>query len=147
MDTVERTVRSRMMAGIRAKHTRPEMVIRGLLHAAGFRYRLHRRDLPGVPDLLLPKYRVVIFVHGCFWHCHTGCRHFKLPTTNRDFWANKLSGNRARDQAHIAALHAAGWRVLVVWECATRDVAGWSALQMRIGNWLGGDADLCEIAG
>ncbi len=121
MDIVDAATRSRMMSGIRGKNTKPELTIRRLLHAAGFRFRLQRKDLPGKPDIVLPKYKVVILVHGCFWHMHDGCHYYRLPTTRTEFWKNKLGGNRLRDSRNIALLNEAGWRVLVVWECAVRD--------------------------
>lgn len=108
-----------MMAGIRGKDTRPEMILRRGLHARGFRYRLHDRRLPGSPDLVFPGRRAVIFIHGCFWHGH-GCHLFRLPATRREFWEAKIEGNRARDEAAGAALLAAGWRVLTIWECALK---------------------------
>lgn len=120
MDVVSAETRSRMMAGIRARNTRPEVVVRRMLFAAGFRFRLHRRDLPGVPDIVLPKHQLVIFVHGCFWHQHEDCHLAKMPASNRGFWAEKLGRNQQRDRQNIERLIASGWRVLVVWECATR---------------------------
>jgi DNA mismatch endonuclease (patch repair protein) len=118
-DVVSSEVRSRMMSGIRGKDTAPEMVIRRGLHARGFRYRLHDRRLPGRPDLVLPKYRAVIFVHGCFWHGH-GCHLFKWPKTREDFWREKIQGNMRRDRAQTALLKQQGWRSTVVWECELR---------------------------
>jgi DNA mismatch endonuclease (patch repair protein) len=106
-----------MMAAIRGKDTRPEMTIRRGLHARGFRYRLHARNLPGKPDLVFPARRAALFVHGCFWHGH-GCPMFRWPGSRVDFWRAKIEGNRARDRAAEEALEAAGWRVLTVWECA-----------------------------
>lgn len=122
MDIVDPATRSRMMSGIRGKNTKPELTIRRLLHAAGFRFRLQRKDLPGKPDLVLPKYHVAILVHGCFWHMHDGCHYFRLPTTRTEFWQNKLGGNRLRDSRSVVLLNEVGWRVLVVWECAVRDL-------------------------
>lgn len=122
-DIVGRDVRSRMMAGIRGKHTQPEIRVRRFLHARGFRYLLHRRDLPGTPDLVLPKYGAVVFVHGCFWHAHQKCKYAKLPATRADFWRAKLEGNRARDRRDAQKLFDAGWRVAVIWECALREEA------------------------
>src|SRR4051812_7398106 len=97
MDIVDRTTRSRMMSGIRNKNTRPEIAIRQALHAAGYRFRLHRRDLPGSPDIVLPRHRIAVFVHGCFWHRHLGCRFATSPKTNQDFWNTKFAANVARD--------------------------------------------------
>lgn len=119
VDIVDKATRSRMMAGIGGKNTRPEMAVRKHLFAAGFRYRLHRRDLPGRPDIVLPKYKTVIFVHGCFWHRHAGCRFAATPATHAQFWQEKLDGNVKRDRRSARALRAAGWRVLRVWECRT----------------------------
>ena len=116
-DVVDAATRSRMMAGIRGKDTKPEILLRKALFARGFRYRLHASDLPGRPDMVLPKYRAALFVHGCFWHMHD-CGLFRLPSTRREFWRQKLAGNRERDARQRAALRDAGWRVMVVWECA-----------------------------
>ncbi|MDZ7767162.1 MAG: very short patch repair endonuclease [Melioribacteraceae bacterium] len=102
---------------MKATDTKPEMIVRKLLHANGFRYRLHVKDLPGKPDLVLPKYNSVIFVHGCFWHVHEGCKYFKLPESNAEFWKKKLYGNKERDQKHIEKLEEEGWNIIVVWEC------------------------------
>lgn len=121
MDTVGASVRSRMMASIRSKDTQPERVVRSFLHARGFRYRLYRKDLPGRPDLVLPRWTAAVLVHGCFWHGHAGCRYFRLPRTRAEFWSEKISGNVRRDAQAIRSLHAAGWRVAVVWECSLRD--------------------------
>ena len=107
------------MQRVRGRNTKPEMLLRQGLHARGFRYRLHQKTLPGRPDLVLPKYRAVIFVHGCFWHGHD-CPLFKWPATRQEFWRKKIEGNRVRDARAIEALRAAGWRVLIIWECAIR---------------------------
>ena len=113
--------RSRMMSGIRGRNTQPEMTVRSFLHRSGFRFRLHRRGLPGKPDIVLPRWDAVVFVHGCFWHGHGGCRYFKLPKTREAFWAGKIESNVRRDAATIQRLLEAGWRVAIVWECALRD--------------------------
>lgn len=107
------------MSRIKGKDTKPEMLIRRGLHARGLRYRLHDRSLPGRPDLVFPKYRTAVFIHGCFWHAH-GCALSKLPATRQDFWQTKLAANAARDRKAVDALQTAGWRVLVIWECALR---------------------------
>ncbi|WP_064701333.1 very short patch repair endonuclease [Halomonas caseinilytica] len=120
MDIVDAKTRSRMMSAIRGKNTSPELAVRRYLHARGFRYRLHRRDLPGNPDLVLPKYRLVIFVHGCFWHRHEGCFYATSPATRKDFWRRKLDGNVERDRRQQAELIEASWRVLVIWECGLK---------------------------
>ena len=116
-DVHEPETRSYNMSQIQATDTKPEMIVRKYLHSKGFRYRLHVKDLPGKPDLVLPKYKTVIFVHGCFWHVHEGCEYFKLPQTNTEFWKEKLYGNKSRDQKHIQELEDIGWIVIVVWEC------------------------------
>lgn len=123
-DIVDKATRSKMMAGIKSRDTRPEMVVRRFLHGKGYRFRLHCKDLPGTPDLVLPKYRTVVFVHGCFWHGH-GCRYFRLPKTRVAFWDEKISGNRARDARNSKLLEEAGWQVIVVHECEIRDKLGW----------------------
>jgi DNA mismatch endonuclease (patch repair protein) len=109
------------MSLVRAKDTKPEMVVRRLLHGLGFRFRLHRRDLPGCPDIVLPRYRTAIFVHGCFWHQHDDptCWRSRMPKTRQDFWVPKLERNVLRDQEVVAELRALGWNVVVVWECET----------------------------
>lgn len=120
MDIVDQRTRSRMMAGIKGKDTKPEMVVRRYLHACGYRFRLHRKDLPGKPDIVLAKLKTCIFVHGCFWHRHIGCRYATTPKTREDFWNDKFRANVARDLRAIQALEDAGWRVLIVWECEIR---------------------------
>lgn len=112
------------MSGIRGKNTQPERVVRQTLHRNGYRFRLHRKDLPGTPDIVLPKYRTVLFVHGCFWHGH-GCRYCKIPKTRTDFWLDKMLANARRDRQSADALRAAGWQVLIVWECDIRDGRDW----------------------
>jgi DNA mismatch endonuclease (patch repair protein) len=118
-----------MMARVKGKNTGPEIAVRRFLHAAGLRFRLHRTDLPGKPDIVLPKYRLAIFVHGCFWHRHPGCRRATQPNTRREFWTLKLANNAERDARNVAELRRLGWRVGVVWECETRDL---STLKSRI---------------
>jgi DNA mismatch endonuclease (patch repair protein) len=108
-----------MMSGIRGKDTKPEMLIRRALHARGFRFRLHDRRLPGRPDLVLPKYQTVIFVHGCFWHGHN-CHLFKWPQTRLEFWRKKIEANKARDVQTLKTLRDAGWQTIEVWECALK---------------------------
>lgn len=118
-DVVDPATRSRMMSGIKGKNTKPELTIRRSLHAKGFRYRLHDSRLPGKPDLVLPKWNAVIFVHGCFWHKHD-CHLFKWPSSRKDFWRNKINKNKERDEKAVAALENMGWRVCIVWECALK---------------------------
>lgn len=118
-DVLTRSQRRLNMSRIKAKDTKPEMMLRRGLHALGYRYQLHRRDLPGCPDLTFPRYKAIVFVHGCFWHRH-GCNFFKIPATRTEFWLNKISRNTERDHNTHAALHYDGWRILTVWECALR---------------------------
>lgn len=120
-DIVDRATRSRMMSAIRSKNTRPELVVRSHLHRAGLRFRIHPKKIPGTPDLVLPAWRAVVFVHGCFWHHHTGCAKAYTPKTNRRFWKNKFAANIARDQAKKQALRSAGWRVFTIWECGSSE--------------------------
>jgi len=119
-DIVDKKTRSRMMAGIGGKDTKPEMTLRRALYAAGFCYRLHDRKLPGRPDIVMRKRNVAIFVHGCFWHRHAGCRYATTPATRPEFWQEKFCQNVERDARNIEALRAAGWRVAVVWECGLK---------------------------
>jgi DNA mismatch endonuclease (patch repair protein) len=135
VDVVDRATRSRMMAGIRGADTQPELVLRRRLHGRGFRFRLHGRDLPGRPDLVLRKYRAVVFVHGCFWHRHGGCRYATTPSSNTRFWVSKFDANVERDLRNREALVSAGWRVAVVWTCAL-DKNRQQATLLRLENWL-----------
>lgn len=136
VDVVDAATRSRMMSGIRGRNTKPEILIRRLLHRRGFRFRLDVRELPGRPDIVLPRYRAAIFVHGCFWHGHD-CPLFKWPQTRPEFWREKIARNRANDAKALAALAAQGWRIAIVWECAIRgadrDVG---ALIEQLDTWL-----------
>ncbi len=146
-DVVDPATRSRMMSGIRGKNTKPELLIRKALHARGFRYRLHC-DLPGRPDICLPKHRAVIFVHGCFWHGH-GCHLFKWPSTRPEFWRAKIERNCEVDKAAEARLNDLGWRVATVWECALK---GKSRLDLgevigRCTDWLVSDNERLNIRG
>jgi len=115
-DVFDSAKRSQIMARVKTKNTAPEVKLRSILHRQGFRFRLNRKDLPGKPDIVLPKYKVVIFVHGCFWHGHD-CKRGKRPQTNKEFWNNKINGNIKRDELNVNTLKELGWRVLVVWEC------------------------------
>ena len=117
VDVVDAETRSRMMSGIRGKDTKPELTVRRYLHSRGLRYRLNVKDLPGKPDLVFPKYGVAVFVHGCFWHRHSGCRYATIPSSNKEFWQAKFDGNVQRDKINARRLRALGWRVLVAWEC------------------------------
>jgi DNA mismatch endonuclease, patch repair protein len=131
-DIVDKKTRSRMMAGIRSRNTAPELEVRRFLHASGLRFRLHDKNLPGRPDIVLPGRRVAIFVHGCFWHRHLGCRFAAMPATNIDFWAAKFDANVRRDVRNFKALSDIGWRVLLVWECEANDKNFLAGLLKRI---------------
>jgi DNA mismatch endonuclease (patch repair protein) len=119
-DVVDVATRSRMMAGIRGRDTQPELRLRKAMHARGFRYRLHDRRLPGSPDLVFPAFRAAVFVHGCFWHRHEGCRYTTMPATRPEFWSAKFAANVERDARQIAELQRLGWRTRIVWECDIR---------------------------
>jgi DNA mismatch endonuclease (patch repair protein) len=137
MDVLTPEQRHRCMANVKSRNTKPEIVLRKALFSRGLRYRLHVKRLPGTPDLVFPKYRAVLFVHGCFWHGH-GCRLFVVPATNREFWVQKIDGNRSRDEQAIRALRGMGWRVMTVWECAVRglDRLPLDLLASKIDRWL-----------
>lgn len=150
-DIVDKATRSRMMSGIRGKDTKPEMIVRSALHARGFRFRLHYKGLPGKPDLVFPKHQAVIFINGCFWHGHT-CHLVKSPTTNPTFWEHKISDNKVRDERSMKGLLEAGWRVLIIWECALKGAAQRErlpAITDQIGLWIKGEdmAPFKEISG
>ncbi|MFD0870722.1 very short patch repair endonuclease [Paenibacillus residui] len=117
MDKFDKEKRSEIMRKVTGKNTKPEIIVRRLLHRMGYRFRLHRSDLPGKPDIVLPKYKTVIFIHGCFWHGHEGCARSKLPATNRDFWEKKIAKNKVRDKEVFNQLEELGWRVLIIWSC------------------------------
>ncbi|MFJ5504767.1 very short patch repair endonuclease [Pectobacterium carotovorum] len=121
MDIVDKKTRSRMMSGIKGKNTKPELIVRKYLHAQGFRFRLHVNNLPGRPDIVLPKHRLCIFVHGCFWHHHDGCKYATIPKTRHEFWMKKLIANKQRDIQAKMLLCRTGWRVFELWECGFRD--------------------------
>lgn len=147
-DVVDSATRSRMMSGIKSKNTKPELVIRKGLHALGFRYRLHPKEVPGKPDLWLPKYGAAIFIHGCFWHGHN-CSLFKIPGTRQDFWKAKIDTNRIRDARVNELLADAGLRRLEIWECAFRGPGriGLEETLALTAEWLRGEEIRCEIRG
>ncbi len=120
MDNVSPSVRSRMMASIQAKNTKPELKLRKILHAAGYRYRLHHQSLPGKPDIVMPKHRLCIFIQGCFWHRHQGCKYTTFPKTRVEFWEKKFDDNVRRDCRNIDSLIQQGWRVFEIWECGIK---------------------------
>jgi DNA mismatch endonuclease (patch repair protein) len=129
MDTLTSEQRSRVMARVRGKDTGPELRVRKTAHALGLRFRLHRKDLKGCPDLVFPKHRVAIFVHGCFWHQHAGCKRATMPASRHDFWKTKLTRNVIRDRECISRLQSEGWRVEVIWECEAKK-ADWLTKRM-----------------
>lgn len=147
-DVVDQETRSRMMSGIRGEDTRPELAIRRALHAKGFRFRLHASDIPGKPDLVLPKFHAAIFVNGCFWHRHD-CHLFRMPSTRTEFWSEKIERNVRRDELVREQLQDAGWRFLIVWECALkgRTRLGIDEVITRIIDWLRGSQPSLEIRG
>ena len=134
VDTVTPAVRSRIMANVKSKDTHPELRVRRMLHGLGYRYRLHRRDLPGRPDLTFVSRKKVVFVNGCFWHRHSGCPRATIPATNAEFWATKLERNRKRDERNRALLRKDGWSVMTVWECQLRQP---SIVKERLVAFLG----------
>lgn len=135
-DIVDKQTRSRMMAGIKGKDTKPELVLRRALHARGFRYRLHSKNVPGRPDLVFQKHHAIIFVHGCFWHRHEGCRYTTTPSTRPEFWQAKFRANVARDETVLGMLLEEGWRVATVWECALRRPDQVNATADLLSAWL-----------
>jgi DNA mismatch endonuclease (patch repair protein) len=146
VDIVDPVTRSRMMSGIKGKNTSPELVIRKALHARGFRFRIHTTHLPGKPDLILPKFRAAIFVHGCFWHGHN-CRYFKTPKTRTEFWMDKIEKNKVRDAIQIAKLNEAGWRTLIIWECAIRKMKSENSITLidTVAAWLSQNSTFHEL--
>ena len=144
-DIVDQQTRSRMMSGIRGKNTKPELALRRALHARGFRFRLHSGKVHGRPDLVLPKHRAVVFVHGCFWHRHEGCRYATVPATRPEFWRAKFDANVARDSAVRTRLLEDGWRVATVWECALRRPKQVEISSLLLAEWLVGCSVELEI--
>jgi len=144
-DIVDSQTRSRMMAGIRGKNTKPELALRRSLHALGLRYRLHAKGIPGKPDIVLPKHRAVIFVHGCFWHRHAGCRYATVPATRPEFWATKFDANVMRDAGVQSALRETGWRVGTVWECALRTDTSIAQTRDMVVAWLRRGDDVLQV--
>lgn len=147
-DTVDIATRSRMMSKIKGKNTKPEKMVRSALHAEGYRFRLHRKDLPGNPDIVLPKYRAAIYVNGCFWHGHE-CPLFKWPKTREEFWRTKILENMHRDQKNYRKIISMGWRVCVVWECSIRSRSHetQNASMQRLTEWLNAGSSFYEIQG
>ena len=134
MDKISKQRRSENMRRIRSKDTRPEIILRRLAHGLGYRFRLHRKDLPGRPDIVFPGRRKIIFVHGCFWHQHPGCREGRIPESRPEYWVDKMKRNQLRDAANRALLEQQGWKVLVVWEC---ELTSLEAITRTIRRFLG----------
>ncbi|MBO9445732.1 very short patch repair endonuclease [Ruegeria sp. R14_0] len=145
VDIVDAETRSHMMRNIRGKDTKPELLLRHALHARGFRYRLHHKQLPGRPDLVFPKYGAAVFVHGCFWHRHQGCPKATTPGTREEFWQEKFAKNIARDRRNLNQLQEAGWRVLVVWECELSRSSIDQTVN-RVSRWLCSSYVTCDRA-
>ena len=135
VDIVDKATRSRMMSGIRGRNTRPEVALRKALHRLGLRFRLHDSKLPGRPDIVFPRDRAVVQVHGCFWHRHAECRYATSPASNQDFWAAKFNANTSRDRETRAELLELGWRIAVVWECSIRQLTA-ETIASRLKDWL-----------
>lgn len=144
-DIVDKQTRSRMMAGIKGKDTKPELVLRRALHARGFRYRLHSKNVPGRPDLVFSKHHAIVFVHGCFWHRHEGCRYTTTPSTRPEFWQAKFDSNVIRDAAIRDQLIETGWRVATVWECSLRKTDQLATTVKLLSTWLLSDSRQLEI--
>ena len=145
VDIVDKKTRSRMMAAIGGKDTKPELVLRKLLHANGFRYRVHGKGIYGKPDLVLNKFKAVVFVHGCFWHRHTGCRYSHIPSSNREFWENKFNSNVTRDQIVVQKLFESGWRIATVWECSLKSQKDADITVRKLAEWLKSSNSVIEI--
>jgi len=119
-DIHNKATRSYNMSQIKATNTKPEMLVRKFLHASGFRYSLHKKTLPGKPDIVLPKYKTIIFIHGCFWHGHTNCKYFVVPKTRTQWWLDKINRNKANDEKAVKALKKDGWKIITIWECSLK---------------------------
>ena len=137
--TVE--IRSYNMSRIKSKNTKPEILVRGFLHKAGYRFRLHKKDLPGKPDIVLPKHKAVVLVHGCFWHGHKSCKYYRLPKTRTDWWELKVKNNILRDKKNSAELEKAGWKLITIWECELKP----KVRQVTLENLLSQLVDNAEI--
>lgn len=136
MDIWPKEKRSIVMSKIRSQNTKPEKQLRSLLFANGFRFRIHRKDLPGKPDVILSKFNTIIFVHGCFWHYHTDCPEGRIPSSNSEFWRNKLSKTIERDKKHIEALEKSGWKVIIIWECEIEKLRKNKEVQLQLFNTI-----------
>jgi DNA mismatch endonuclease, patch repair protein len=135
VDIYTKQKRSQIMSHISGKNTKPEIIIRKIAHSLGYRFRLHKKDLPGKPDIVFPKYKKVIFVNGCFWHGHKNCKRSKLPTTNKNFWKDKIEGNKKKDKGNLIRLKKLGWNYLVIWQCEIK-VANHEKMKNKINKFL-----------
>ena len=144
MDHLTKKRRSWNMSRIRNKNTKPEIAVRSFLHRNGFRFRLHSRNLPGTPDIILPKYRTVIFVHGCFWHRHRGCKDATMPKSNTEFWEEKFSGTVIRDAQKKDSLIELGWSVIVIWECEIKNEIFGKKLENNLKSYLKNIESICS---
>jgi DNA mismatch endonuclease (patch repair protein) len=145
MDKLTKEKRSWNMSRVKSKNTKPELLIRSYLHKMGYRFRLHVKQLPGSPDIVFPKYRAVIFVHGCFWHGHNSCGGGKLPKTRPEFWREKVSENVTRDQMAYTQLNLLGWRIAIVWECALKNKGVTNDTVNRIHKWIRSSSNYLEL--
>ncbi len=145
MDVVDKQTRSKMMANIKGKNTRPELIIRSLIHRKGFRFRIHDKSLPGIPDIVLKGYKTVIFVHGCYWHRHDNCKLTSTPKQNNKFWVKKFEATIYRDGIVYFKLKQLGWRVAVIWECAIRDKVHLPEYINTLAIWLKSECEYIEI--
>jgi DNA mismatch endonuclease (patch repair protein) len=145
VDIVDKTTRSKMMANIKGKNTKPEIAIRSLLHQQGFRFRLHDKTLPGTPDLVLKQYKAIIFVHGCYWHRHEQCKRSSTPKQNQAFWLKKFDANLHRDGQVYCALKKLEWRTAIIWECAIRDKNNLPYHIKTLIAWLKSEREYTEI--
>lgn len=134
-DIFSKKKRSQIMSKITGKNTKPEIIIRKIAHSLGYRFRLHKKDLPGKPDIVFPKYKKVIFVNGCFWHGHKNCNRSKLPTTNKKFWKEKIEGNKKKDQSNYYQIKKIGWDYLIVWQCVIK-ISNRNKLEKKIQKFL-----------
>jgi len=136
-DNHSKEIRSFNMSRIRSKHTKPEVLVRKILFSKGFRYKIHDKALPGKPDLVFPKYKTVVFIHGCFWHAHSGCKYFVIPKSNQSYWTPKIEKNAVRDATNEALLEEKGWNVIVIWECELKPSVAEATL-MRVVEMIKG---------
>lgn len=145
MDFVDKKTRSIMMAKIKSKNSKPELTVRSLLHSQGFRFRIHGKSLPGTPDIVLKKYKAVIFVHGCYWHRHENCRLASNPKQNQEYWTKKFNANVCRDGVTYFKLKQLGWRVVIIWECGIRDKKNLPTYIKTLSAWIKSDCEYIEI--